>query len=169
MNLILIGYRGTGKSTVGEIIAQKLGRPVHCLDALIIRKAGMSIPAIVEKFGWDHFRDLESQVLNEVAAGDNQVLDCGGGIILRKENRKALKKSGKVVWLTAEVETIADRLADKTDRPSLTGGSFLEEIAEVLAEREELYRESADIIISTDGKSPHAIAEEVMEALDLTP
>jgi shikimate kinase len=169
MNLVLIGYRGTGKSTVGEIIARRLGWDLKCLDSMIIQRAAMSIPAIVEKFGWDRFRELESEILAEVVAGDRQVLDCGGGIILRPETRDALKKSGKVVWLTAEVETIADRLADKNDRPSLTGGSFIDEISEVLAEREELYREAADVIIATDGKSSKHIADEVLEATGLTP
>src|SRR5512141_909374 len=101
MTLILIGYRGTGKSTVGEILARRLGWDLKCLDGLIIARAGMSIPAIVENHGWDWFRDLESRVLADVVAADRQVLDCGGGIILRAENRKALKQSGKVVWLTA--------------------------------------------------------------------
>jgi len=169
MNLVLIGYRGAGKSTVGEILARRLGWPLKCLDAMIISKAGMSIPALVEKFGWDYFRDQESAVAREVTAGDQQVLDCGGGIILRPENRKALKKSGQVVWLTAQVETIAGRLADKTDRPSLTGKSFIDEIAAVLAEREALYREAADVVIATDHKSSEHIAGEVLAAVDLHP
>lgn len=169
MNLVLIGYRGTGKSTVGEILARRLGWPLQSLDPMIIQRAGMSIPALVEKFGWDHFRDLESAVLQEAVAGDRQVLDCGGGIILRPENRAALKKSGAVVWLTAEVETIAGRLADKTDRPSLTGASFIDEIAEVLEQRRELYRDAADLVIATDYKSSERIADEIIAALELAP
>ena len=167
MNIVLIGYRGAGKSTVGEIIARRLGWELKCLDALVIQQARMSIPALVEKFGWDRFRDLEAEALAAAVAGDRQVLDCGGGIILRPENREALKKSGKVVWLTAKVETIASRLADANDRPSLTGASFIDEIAAVLAERETLYREAADVIVATDGKSSERVADEALAELGL--
>jgi shikimate kinase len=165
MNLILIGYRGAGKSTVGQILARRLDYELLCLDAMIAQKTGMSIPALVEKYGWDRFRQLESETLAAAAAGDRRVLDCGGGIILQPENRARLKNIGPAIWLQADVRTIILRLQDQEDRPSLTGASFLDEVQTVLAEREALYREAADFTIATDGKSPEEIAAEILDLL----
>jgi len=86
MNIVLIGYRGTGKSVVGELLARKLNRETVSMDAEIVKKAGMSIPEFVEKNGWPGFRDLETEVARELAARDNIIVDCGGGIIERPEN-----------------------------------------------------------------------------------
>ncbi|MGQ0665977.1 MAG: shikimate kinase, partial [Nitrospiraceae bacterium] len=136
MNVVLIGYRGTGKSTVGRIVAARLGRSVVSTDAEIVRIAGQTIPEIVAQQGWDYFRDLESQVCRELAGRDGLVIDAGGGAILRAQNVEALKRTGIFFWLTASVDTIARRIGRDTQRPSLTGTkSFVEEIQEVLRER----------------------------------
>jgi shikimate kinase len=162
MNLILIGYRGTGKTTVGRILAERLGLRLVSLDALIIEKAGASIPEIVDQYGWDHFRDLESEVVKETCRSGGQVLDCGGGVILRDENVRELKGAGVVIWLRAGVKTIVERIHDDDQRPSLTGKkSFLEEVEEVLFEREPGYQAAADIIVDTEGKTPEALAGEI--------
>ena len=163
MNLSLIGYRGTGKSTIAKILALRTARPVVNLDAAIVQAAGMSIPEIVERHGWDYFRDLESQVLEQALRHDRQILDCGGGIILRPQNRRKLKQAGPVVWLTAPVPVIVARIKDDTQRPSLTGKSFIEEVEEVLAEREPLYRQCADHVIPTDSLSPEEAADKILE------
>lgn len=159
MNLVLIGYRGTGKSTVGKILAGWLGMRLVNLDEQIIAKAGLRIPELVAKFGWNHFRDLESEVVAAAVNGDNQVLDCGGGVILRDRNTALLKQAGPVVWLQASVPTIVSRIREDTERPSLTGKSFTEEVAEVLGEREPKYRAAADQVVDTEGKSPEQVAE----------
>ncbi|OGP55753.1 MAG: shikimate kinase [Deltaproteobacteria bacterium RBG_13_61_14] len=166
MNLVLIGYRGTGKSTVGKILAERLKMPLVNLDDRIIAQAGMRIPEIVEKFGWDRFRDLESQVVVEVAKEDNHVLDCGGGVILREKNVAQLKKAGPVFWLQASIPTIVSRIKDDTQRPSLTGKSFTDEVADVLREREPKYRAAADHVVDTEGKSVEQVAEEIIRLFE---
>jgi len=164
MNLVLIGYRGTGKSTVGRMLASRLKRRLISTDAEIVRRAGESIPDIVKRVGWDGFRDLESKVLHELSEQDNLIIDTGGGAILRPENAEALRRGGRLFWLTATVDTIRRRIRADTQRPSLTGTkSFLEEITEVLAEREPKYRAAAHEIVPTDDRTAPDIAQAILE------
>lgn len=164
MNLVLIGYRGTGKSTVGKILARKLGRTVVSTDAEIVKRANLSVPDIVKQFGWDHFRDLESAVCRDVAAQDQLIIDTGGGAILRPENVEALRKTGTLIWLTATVETITRRIGGDTQRPSLTGTkSFTDEIREVLNERTPKYQAAATHVVSTDGISSVQVADRILQ------
>lgn len=166
MNIVLIGYRGTGKSTVGTVLAGRLGRRVVSTDAEIVRRAGHKIPDIVAAHGWDYFRDLESTVCQELAAQDGLVIDTGGGAILRPQNVAALKKTGTLFWLTASVATIAARIGGDTQRPSLTGTkSFIEEIQEVLAERIPKYQAAADHTVDTDGQTVTQIVEAIQARL----
>ena len=163
MNLVLIGYRGTGKSTVGKILAERLGRELVSTDAEVFRRARLSIPDIVQRFGWDHFRDLESEVCRDLAGKDGLIIDCGGGAILRQQNVDCLKKNGVLIWLTATVRTIADRIGRDTQRPSLTGTkSFTEEVEEVLRERQPKYKAAANHMIETDGRSVTEVAEAIL-------
>jgi len=160
MNLVLIGYRGTGKSAVAEILSQRLRMPTVSLDEEIVREAGMPIPEIVETHGWPWFRDLESELTRRFAARDGLILDTGGGVILRPENTEHLRRSGTLFWLRASVGVIVGRIRESRDRPSLTEGqSFLEEVAQVLAERLPLYRAAADYEIDTDSLSPAEVAD----------
>jgi len=166
MNVVLIGYRGTGKSTVGKIVAARLGRTLVSTDAEIVKRAGQSIPEIVAQHGWDYFRDLESQVCRDLAEGDGLVIDTGGGAILRSENVERLKRNGTLFWLRASVETITKRIGRDTQRPSLTGTkSFLDEVQEVLRERTPKYEAAADHVIATDGRSVVQIADEILARL----
>ena len=133
MNLVLIGYRGTGKSVVAEILSQKLGMAAVSLDEEIVREAGMPVPEIVRKHGWPWFRDLESELAKRFGARDGLILDTGGGVILRPENTENLRRNGALFWLKASVEVIVDRIQESTERPALTAGkSFLAEVEEVL-------------------------------------
>ncbi|CAE6703601.1 MAG: shikimate kinase [Nitrospira sp.] len=164
MNLVLIGYRGTGKSTVGKILARKLGRTVVSTDAEIVKRANLSVPEIVKQFGWDHFRDVESAVCRDVAAQDQLIIDTGGGAILRPENVEALRKTGTLIWLTATVETITRRIGGDTQRPSLTGTkSFTDEIREVLSERTPKYQAAATHVVQTDGVSSAQVADRILQ------
>jgi len=166
MNIVLIGYRGTGKSTVAKALAARLARTVVSTDAEIVRRAGQSIPDIVARQGWDYFRDLETQTCQELADRDRLVIDTGGGAILRRQNVAALKKNGTIFWLTASVDTIAKRIGGDKQRPSLTGSkSFIEEIEEVLCERTPLYQNAADFVIATDGRSVAQGADEILARL----
>jgi shikimate kinase len=167
MNVVLIGYRGTGKTTVGKILADRLGRELISTDAAVVERAGLPIPDIVARHGWEHFRDLESQVCRELSARDGLVLDTGGGAILRPENVACLKSAGCLFWLTAEVQTIASRISGDTQRPSLTGTkSFTDEIEEVLRERLPKYAAAADVRIATDHRTPSEIAEAILSKLE---
>lgn len=151
MNIVLIGYRGTGKSTVAEALAKRLGMNVISTDKMIVERAGKSIPEIVESSGWDYFRDLESEVIKNISELDDFIVDAGGGVIIREINTQNLKKNGIVFWLTAGVPTIAKRIKADTQRPSLTGSkSFVDEIEEVLAQRIPLYKSAADYEINTE-------------------
>lgn len=164
MNLVLIGYRGTGKSTIGKVLAARLGRPIVSTDREIVLRAGSSISEIVSAHGWNHFRDLESAVCQELAGRDNLVIDTGGGAILRQQNVDVFKRNGRLFWLTASVETIAARIGSGTQRPSLTGTkSHVDEIRDVLAERTPKYRAAADVTVSTDGRSIGELAAMILE------
>lgn len=160
MNLILIGYRGTGKSTVGRLVAEKLDFNRVETDAEITRQAGLSIPEIVSQYSWEYFRDLESRVINEVCALDKTVIDCGGGVVIRPGNVEALKKSGVIFLLKADVQDIVRRISRSPQRPSLTGDkSITAEVEEVLAVREPLYQDAADYTIDTSRESPRTAGE----------
>jgi shikimate kinase len=164
MNIVLIGYRGTGKSVVGKILAAQLGRRLVSTDEEIIRRAGKSIPDIVAAHGWEYFRDLETAVCQDLAGRDNLVIDTGGGAILRQENVKVLKNNGRLVWLTASVETIAARIGGDSQRPSLTGTkSHVVEIRDVLSERTPKYQAAADQLIPTDGRSVEELAKTILK------
>ncbi len=166
MNIVLIGYRGTGKSSVGKLLAERSGRMLVSTDAEIVRRAGQSVPEIVKQHGWDHFRNLESDVCRDLAGRDQLIIDTGGGAVLRPENVDRLKAGGILFWLTAEVPTISRRIGGDTQRPSLTGAkSFVEEIEEVLRERTPVYAAAADHVIATDGKTVDEIADAVQGVL----
>lgn len=166
MNVVLIGYRGTGKSSVGRIVASRLDRALLSTDAEVVRLAGQTIPAIVEQHGWEYFRDLESKVCQELAGRNGLIIDTGGGAILRSQNVDVLKHTGKLFWLTASVETIARRIGSDTQRPSLTGTkSFIDEIHDVLQDRLPKYQAAADYTIETEGRSPSQVADEILARL----
>jgi shikimate kinase len=167
MNIVLIGYRGVGKSAVAQMLGERLpGWNVVSTDAEIVARAKRSIPDIVKEFGWEYFRDLESAVCRDVAGGDRQIIDTGGGAILRPDNVAALKRNGRLFWLTADVATIHARIGGDTQRPSLTGTkTFLEEIAEVLESRRPQYQGAADTIIQTDNQPLTWICERIEQRL----
>ena len=170
MNIVLIGYRGTGKTSVGQLLAERLGRQLVSTDAEVIRRATLSIPEIVKQFGWDRFRDLESDACLELSGKDRLIIDTGGGVILRQRNVDALKAKGVLVWLTASVRTITERIGGDTQRPSLTGAkSFTDEVEEVLREREPRYKAAADHVIQTDGRSLAQVAEAILARVQNSP
>jgi shikimate kinase len=166
MNVVLIGYRGTGKSSVAKHIARELRLEPVSLDAEIVRQRGQSIPEIIAELGWPGFRDIEEQLVRTHAARTGVVLDCGGGVIERPANIEVLRRSGAVVWLSARPETIVARIGGDTSRPSLTGTkSFTDEVEEVLARRTPLYRELAHVEVATDELTPTEVARRALEAI----
>ena len=166
MNIVLIGYRGTGKSSVAKLLATRTRWPIVSTDLEIIRKAGMPVPDIIRKRGWDYFRDVESEICKQVGKKDRTIIDTGGGAVLRKENVESLRQRGRMFWLTADVTTVMARIKNNSDRPSLTGKkSYVEEVEEVLNERLPLYKAAADHVIPTDDRTIEEIANEIQQKM----
>jgi len=166
MNIVLIGMRGSGKTTVGKILAQKMGREFIEMDELITRKAGLTIPDIVEKHGWGKFRDIEEELTGEVAGRDNIINASGGGVVTREKNIIKLKASGILVWLQANVDTLVSRTGEDTDRPPLVEGrSQREDMELTLKERRPLYQQAADLTVNTENKTPEEVADLVIHLL----
>ncbi|MBI2559412.1 shikimate kinase [Candidatus Woesearchaeota archaeon] len=153
MNIALIGFRGTGKTTIGKLLSKKLDKKLISSDGEVEKRTKMSIAKFVKKHGWDRFRELESEVIEGMSDLDECVFDTGGGIIMRNENIINLKKNGLIVLLTADIKAITSRLRN-SKRPALTKSSYLDEIKDVLNEREEKYKKAADYSIDTSRLSP---------------
>jgi shikimate kinase len=169
MNLVLVGYRATGKTTLARHLAERLGWDWIDADVEIERRAGKSIARIFAEDGEPAFRDLESTVIAALCGQPRLVVAAGGGAPLREESRRTMRKSGQVVWLTAAPETILKRMTgDATTadrRPGLTNLPPLEEIVQLLQRRAPIYRESAHLIVDTEGKSPEQLTEEILAQL----
>ena len=172
--LSLIGYRGTGKSTVGMRLARRLKWDWLDADNELERRAGRNIKEIFATDGEPTFRQLEREVLVDLLGRQRLVLSTGGGCVMNADTRRDLRAAGPVVWLRASVETIASRiLQDKTTnarRPNLTATGGIDEIRALLSQREPLYRECATITIDTEGLSLDEVAARVLSQLptDLT-
>ncbi len=165
-NIVLIGMRGSGKTTVGAILAGHLHREFIPMDALIVYEEGMTIPRIVASGGWERFRELEARVTQKVARLQGVINATGGGVVLNHGNVNALRATGIVFWLKVSVENTLKRIGEDPNRPSLTGhNSRRDDLAATLAERETSYREAAHYIIDTDEKSQERIAEEIITIL----
>ncbi|HVC98711.1 MAG TPA: shikimate kinase [Pirellulales bacterium] len=171
MNIVLIGYRGTGKTTVARQLALRLGWDWVDADVEVELRAKKSIAAIFASGGPEAFRDWESAVLAELARRERIVLAAGGGAVLREENRRALAAGGKLIWLQAGPATILRRIAGDAAtagrRPRLTAAGSEAEIVAVLAERTPIYQSCADAAIDTEGKAPREVALEIMACLNL--
>jgi shikimate kinase len=164
MNIVLIGYRGTGKSVVGKLVSERLHMKCIAMDSRIVEKAGMSIPDIVKNHGWTTFRDMESEVARELAELDDIIIDTGGGVIERPENIDVLQANSCIIWLKASVGAIVSRIQGGTERPSLTGEkSFTEEVAEVLERRTPKYRSAAQYEIDTEQLTPEQVADRIIQ------
>ena len=171
MILTLVGYRATGKTTLAQLLAERLGWDWIDADVEIERRAGKSIDRIFAEDGEPAFRDLEAVAIVELCRRDRLVLAVGGGAPMRPESRRAMRAGGKVVWLAARPETILARMnADATTnsrRPNLTEKPPLEEIIELLDRRTPIYQELADLAIDTEGKQPADLAAEIIERLKI--
>lgn len=165
-NLFLIGYRGTGKSTVARLLAGQLGWDAVDADAILEARQGRSIRAVFAADGEAGFREHEASLLEELCRGRHQVVATGGGVILRADNRQRLREAGGVVWLTADASTLWQRLqGDPTTgerRPTLTVGG-LEEIEQLLRVRHSLYDACADWTVSTVGRSPAEVVRAILD------
>ena len=164
-NIVLIGFMGTGKSTVSELLKRRFAMDVVEMDQIIAERQGMSISDIFATYGEEYFRDLETNLLIEMQSKKNMVISCGGGVPMRERNVVEMKKNGRVVLLTAKPETILNRVKNNHDRPLLEGNKNVDFIADLMEKRREKYQTAADIVIETDGKSGLEICEELVKKL----
>ena len=164
-NIFLIGFMGCGKSTVASKLNQMYGMHVVEMDQEISNRQKMSIPDIFEQYGEEYFRDLESNLLQEIQTGTNQVVSCGGGVVLRAKNVAEMRKNGRIVLLTAKPENVLRRVRENDDRPILKGRKTVKDITELMEARREKYEEAADIVVATDDKSVSVICEEIMQKI----
>ena len=166
MNIILLGYRGTGKSVISRLLARQLKCPLFSLDSMIEEAVGIPIPEIVSMWGWPRFREIESKIVEQVVdEAKDAVIDCGGGVVLNPCNIQKLKENGKAVLLTAQFETLLRRLnRDRNKRPPLKEGlSWEDEHRKVLAERNDKYNAAADLVCDTTDKRPDETVYEIIE------
>jgi len=162
-SVALIGFMGTGKTVVGEILADKLGKQFIELDALIEKKAGKSIPAIFRDDGEIRFREMEIEATREVAGKKNTVIACGGGVVLNKINIDRLRKESLIVYLTASPQIILERTSnDAEERPLLKVASPRLTIRELLRFRKPFYERAADIKIDTSKLDIDAVVEQII-------
>lgn len=163
MLIALIGFMGSGKSTVGRELARKMAYPFVDTDEEIERKAKKSIPEIFEEHGEKYFRRLEEEVLSEIIENNEEmVISTGGGIVLSEGNRRILREKTITILLQAGVEELYNRLKDETNRPLLAVENPQEEIKRLLEEREEYYN-TADIKVNTDGLQVAEIVEIILK------
>jgi shikimate kinase len=167
--VFLIGYRGTGKSSVARELAARLGYGCIDTDDEIERRVGKNIAAIFAEEGEAAFRDAEVSVVTDVTNRRRIVVALGGGAVLREENRLAISQAGAIVWLTASVETILQRIAaDQSTaqrRPNLTKAGGPAEVETLLANRTPIYRRCATLVVDTNGKTPAQVADEIVAKL----
>ncbi|MDR0217469.1 MAG: shikimate kinase AroL [Enterobacteriaceae bacterium] len=146
--IFIVGARGAGKTTIGNVLAEALSYKFVDTDDRIQVSSGMTIAELVKQHGWDYFRQLESQTLHAVSQKE-QVISTGGGMVLAAENRQYMRQNGIVIYLQAPASVLTERLSlnpEDSQRPSLTGKSITEEMESVLAQREQLYCECAHFI-----------------------
>lgn len=149
-NVILIGFMGTGKTSIGRRVAQSLDFDFVDTDDLIIESAGKPITEIFSDQGESYFRDLETEVLRSSGLRSHQIISTGGGIVIRELNRKILSQAGYVIWLKATPETILQHVSRNQERPLLHTSNPLQTIKDMLSERENWYSTAADFTIDTD-------------------
>lgn len=163
-NVILIGFMGSGKTTVGLRLSYRLRRAVIDTDKEIEKEEKRTISEIFATDGEGYFRDRETACLRKLLENtSNQIISVGGGLPLREENRKLLRELGQVFYLQANAETIYDRVKHDTTRPLLQGDNPQAKIRTLLAERDGYYREAADVVVNVDGKDFEQVLSEIEE------
>ncbi len=176
MKVVLIGYRATGKSTVGRLLAAQLKIPFWDTDAMVEKLIGMPIKEIVALHGWDYFREKEKETIKFLMQKEDCVIATGGGVVLfrenidlLKQNVDLLKQSGVMIWLNAPLEDIIERLKKDAQkggtRPQFTTGNIVQETIDIMRQRLPLYEKAADYTIDTLNKNVEKVVEEIYQYL----
>jgi shikimate kinase len=170
MNIFLIGYRCTGKTSVGRCLANRLGCSFVDTDLELVKEQGISISDIVSKRGWTAFRDIEKRIIQRACEGDHQVVATGGGAVLDEENVKRMKDSGVLVWLRADIKTIEKRIIEDKNtqdfRPALTSKGSVKEIQETLLLRNPFYERAMDFFVDTDVMDVEAVCDTIIQKIN---
>jgi shikimate kinase len=168
MNIILIGYRGSGKSKVGRKLASRMDSRFVDTDDLIESKEG-NISDMVKSRGWDYFRAIEKRMIEEISREDNLVIALGGGAVLDADNVVSLERNGLVIWLKADPEVLRKRIEEdhrtSVSRPTLTGKGTIEELEKMVAYRDPFYEKAGKIQLDTSSLDVEAVVEKIMTVL----
>ena len=162
-NIFLIGFMGSGKSTIAKFLAKETQKELLEMDETIEAEEGCSINQIFEAHGEEYFRDLESQLVARIAKRGGSIVSCGGGAILREANVLKMRENGVIVYLSATPETIYKRVRNSTNRPLLNGNMNVEYIAKLMEKRLPMYEHAADIVIDVNDKEKSDIVVEILQ------
>lgn len=165
-NIFLIGFMGSGKSTIARLLAKKTEKELIEMDETIENEEGCSINEIFEAHGEEYFRDLESKLVERIAKKGGTVVSCGGGAVLREENILNMRMNGTIIYLSATPETIYKRVCHSTNRPLLNGNMNVEYISQLMEKRLPIYEKARDIVVDVNNKEKSAIVEEILSILN---
>src|SRR3989344_5471559 len=166
MNIAFIGFRGTGKTTIGQRVAKRLNMKFTDIDKEIVKTAGKSVPEIFAQSGEEGFRILERKAVADISSQDNMCIACGGGVVLFKENIDNLKRNSTIILLEAQARVIYRRIRNDSNRPSLTGKEKMDEIIQLLGEREPLYEAAAEMKFDTSQDSVPQTVQKIIDELN---
>ncbi len=164
-NLSLIGFMGSGKTTTGEILAERLKFLFVDLDNIIELSLNMPISDVFEKHGEEYFRNTETKTVKKIYVNKNCVFACGGGVIIRHENIEIIKKNSTVIFLHVSPAAAFERLKNTVDRPLLKAPNRMEVITELITKRDHFYRNAADFTVDTDHRTPIEAADEILQRI----
>ncbi|MFP4472440.1 MAG: shikimate kinase [Candidatus Omnitrophota bacterium] len=163
-SIALTGFMGAGKTATAEVLCARLGCRCFSTDDEIIRREGRPITEIFRERGEAYFRQMERDIVREITAGEPCVIDCGGGLVMDEQNRSVLRECALVIYLKTSPDQVFQRVKDSTHRPLLNVADPYAEICRLIELRSPVY-EQADIIVNTDGKSPDAVADEILKSI----
>ncbi|MBI1935124.1 shikimate kinase [Candidatus Woesearchaeota archaeon] len=166
MNIAIMGFRGTGKTAACRLLSQKLDKKLVSTDEEVVKITKMTIPQLVKRHGWEKFRDIESEAIESICDLDDCIIDTGGGAIMRNVNIANLKKNALVVLLTADAKTMSSRIKN-SKKPSFIKSDFLEEIKDVIQEREPKFKRAADYAIDTSVISPEEACDLIIHYVQM--
>lgn len=167
MNITITGFSGTGKTTISKLVARKLDKRLISTDEEIIRKIRLSPEKIFKRFGWERLREAEANVVENISELDDYVMDAGCGIVLRNENVVNLKRNGIIIFLTADINSVAARLKRKEEKIDFTKSNYIDKVEGAIAEFEEKCKRAADYAIDTSNMSPEEACDLIVHYIQM--